>query len=133
MKKARYAVLALLLLLSLTLVPLTPANASIEVELFSAKSASASISASGKSVSYGGSGKFSTIESEASIYVYLQEQRNGAWYTIASVSKSDEDVSSVSKSGSKTVTGGYNYRAYAVASNGSTTATDYSDTKWIAK
>lgn len=93
------------------------------------------ISNSGKTVTFSGYSDSAMFEDVISVTVKLMELRNGTWYEIDRVYKSDTDTDYVSASGSATVTGGYYYKVislhYSKTGSQITNAETESSIKWI--
>lgn len=95
-----------------------------------------SISVSGKVVSITDNAFSAEREDSITATAYLQELRDGLWYTVYSVTASDTYSYSVTASKNVTVAGGYYYRVKGV----NTTITDgvvktvtaYTSQRWVA-
>lgn len=90
---------------------------------------SATISKSGTTVTVGGSASFSSKEKSSTMYIELQQYKNGKWvyYKKMSPNKTASNSYSIGASASFSVDKGYQYRAY-VKATASTTRSAYSST-----
>ncbi len=68
------------------------------------------ISNYGRDVTFNGFSQSAQTEDEIGITLRLMEQRGGSWHEVARASNRDESSSLITASGSKKVTGGYNYK-----------------------
>lgn len=119
---------ALLMAVCIMLVPVT-ALAGGQIQPLSVDSCSASIRSSGTTVTVTGGAKFVSKEASPSMYIELQQYKNGSWsyYSRMSPNKTGSNCYSLSASKSFSVAKGYKYRGY-VKVTGSSTRTAYSAT-----
>ena len=130
MKRKMIVLAAALLLLVSVVIPASEARAAMKDAY-----GSCFLTPSGKSVTFGGKTSSANVEDTIEVSATLWELRNGAWYAIASVSKSEQNSKSAKASKTVTVSGGYYYKvtAHHFAQTGSTSSSSNTHTSntWI--
>ncbi len=96
----------------------------------------AGISSSGRNVTFNAVTSSAETEDVLIATAYLQELRNGTWYTISSVTNSANNTTIVGASKVSTVSGGYYYRTkgeHTTSHSGVLkSVTTYSPQKWVS-
>ncbi len=131
MKRKMIVMVAALLLLVSIVLPISDVQAATKEA-----SGTCTLSHTGRSVKFRGVTSSSKDEEIIRVVVTLQEQRDGVWHSISSVSKTEYNTDIASAKKSYTVTGGYYYRViathYVKTGNVVSTASSETPSTWIS-